>query len=139
MRICGVDYRGQDLIPVVLETDDDGQRLVATEPKRIELDDLFDTAKVRSFARTVAAFLRDNGVDVVVVKKRATKGRFAGGPTSFRMGGVLQLSTEKPVEFLSGPSITAALKDADEPEGEVLAYQKTALDVARAFVAKRLG
>ena len=140
MRICGVDYRGNDLVPVVIEPAEEEWRLVDTRPKKLRLNDVFDTADVRLFAKLVATFLRDAAVDVVVIKKRARSGKFGGGGASFRMGGVLQLSTEKPVEFISGQAVTTALKEVRHVDADkLLQYQRSAFDVALAYALRVQG
>ena len=138
MRICGVDYRSNDLIPVVIEPVEGGWRVVDTRPRKLTLNDLFDTADVRLFAKSVESFLRDAAVDVVVIKKRARSGKFGGGAASFRMGGILQLSTEKPVEFISAQAITTALTGVQHVDADKLPqYQRGAFNVALAYALRK--
>jgi len=138
MRICGVDYQGSELIPVVLDGEGDEWQVVATKPKKLRIGDIYDTADVRLFAQEVRAFLTDFQIDLVVIKKRAKSGKFGGGAASFRMGGVLQLSTEKPVEFISPQAVTAALRGVEHAATDkLLAYQQDAFKTALGYALSR--
>jgi len=45
----------------------------------------------------------------VVIKGRALKGKFAGGPVSFKMEAAIQLIKDLPVEIIAGTVIKKAL------------------------------
>jgi len=133
-RVCGVDFQGHALIPVVLVREDDGWEFVPSDPTRVTLADFWDTSEVRLFAKAVEAFLNDHLIDEVVVKKRAAKGRYAGGAASFRMGGVLQVVTHIPVRFLSPQAVSSAVeRHGFAPPASLHKYQHRAFDVAMAY------
>lgn len=137
MRVCGVDYTGSDLVPVVLDDSSGEWTWLELDVRKITLSDIWDTEEVRLFSKTVVAFFAENQIDRVVIKKRPTGGKFGGGAASFRMGGLVQVSTEKPVVFLSQQTVSAALKDDPpvHPEG-LRKYQRTAYDLAVAMVRR---
>lgn len=139
MRICGIDYRGNDLIPIIIQSTDANWSVVDLNTRKITLHDLWDSNDVRLCAKTIKAFLAENQVDRVVIKKRPTSGKFGGGAASFRLGALVQLSTEQPVVFISPQAISSALQDADlEPPDKLFQYQHSAYEVAVAYAEREL-
>ncbi len=140
MRVCGIDYSGSDLIPVVLDDSEGECSWLELETKKITLNDIWDTDDVRLFLKTVTAFLAENRVDRVVIKKRPTGGKFGGGAASFRMGALVQVSTEKPVDFLPSQTVAATLRKSPPayPDG-LNKYQRTAYELAVALVRRGNG
>lgn len=107
MQVCGIEIKGSEAIIAIADLQG-GQFLhVPTETKRIALAGDEDAANVRSFADLVAGFMRDSKILNVAVKKRVKKGEFAGGPTTFKIEGVLQLLKECSVELVSAQTIAA--------------------------------
>ena len=139
MRVCGVAFSANDAAMAVLEADAADWRVVEARPGRLSVGDIFDTASVRNFQVLVRAFLAEQAADVVVIKKRATAGKFAGGAASFRMGGVIQVTAEVPVEFLSPQAMARCQREdpADLP-GSLRRYQEEAFRAAYTWVCTRL-
>jgi len=126
LRILGVDIKGGRANFGLLEAGDDGEMWVPLEPRYVELADLFDTDEVRQVATQVGALLSEHNVDALAIRKRATKGKFAGGAASFRMGAILQMaSAPRQVTFITSQAAKKAAKDRALPS-EVLAYQRDA-------------
>ena len=139
MRGCGVAFSGSDAVMTVLEGDADEWLVVHATPRRLSVSDIFDTAAVKNFQVQVRAFLAEQAPDVVVVKKRATSGKFAGGAASFRMGGVVQVTAEVPVEFVSPQAIAKCVKNEPValPSG-LNRYQEEAFRAAYTWLRTRL-
>ncbi|MEG3012655.1 MAG: DUF3010 family protein, partial [Pseudomonas sp.] len=91
MKTCGIEIKGSEAIIAVASLDNQALSHVALATKKIALEDDDEAANVKAFARQVAAFVRDNGITRIAIKKRSKKGEFAGGPTTFKIEGVLQL------------------------------------------------
>jgi hypothetical protein len=73
----------------------------------------------------------------VAVKKRVKKGEFAGGPTTFKIEGVLQLLKECHVELISAQTIVAQNRRHSFPAPTSLnKYQAEAFRTACAALAK---
>jgi len=107
-RICGIELKSSEAILVVLE--DDGVDFVEIELRKMVLEDDESVESIKSFSAAVANFIKDNQIDTVVIKKRAKKGRMAGGAISFKMEALIQLNGLAEVEFVSGQGIAAAHK-----------------------------
>jgi len=128
-RICGIELKSSTAILVVLETD---QAIFADiKLNKVSLEDDESAASIKAFHTAVINFIKDNQVDTVVIKKRAKKGRMAGGAISFKMEAIIQLNGMAEVEFVSGQGIAAAHKKSafEMPKG-IKKYQEAAFMAA---------
>ena len=137
MQVCGIEIKGSEAIIAIADLQD-GQFLhVPAETKRIALADDEDAANVRSFADLLAGFMRDSCISSIAVKKRGKKGEFAGGATTFKIEGVLQLLKDCQVELISAQTITAQNRRHSFPELSSLnKYQFEAFRTACTALAK---
>jgi len=137
MKFCGIEIKGAEAILAIAQLND-GQFLhVQAETKRIALADDDDSANVRSYADLIAGFMRDRKISHIAVKKRAKKGDFAGGPTTFKIEGVIQLLKECRVELISAQTIAAQDRRHSFPSPTSLnKYQVEAFRTACAALAK---
>ena len=110
MTICGIDIKGSEAIFAVATQGPDGLQHLAIATKKIALDDDDEAANVKAFAAQVKAFVQDNAITRIAIKKRSKKGEFAGGPTTFKIEGVLQLLEGVEVTLLSPQTINAQNK-----------------------------
>jgi len=111
----------------IVDADASGYAYAPTNPRRIGLGDDEDQDVVRSFYGTVATFLRDNHVDLVAVKKRASKGKFAGGSVSFKIEALLQIMEGHRVTIYSASAIAVKNKSLKfRISKELFGYQKAA-------------
>jgi hypothetical protein len=113
MNICGIEIKGSEAIIAVAAVDNLALSHVALATKKIALADDDEAANVKAFAHQVAAFVRDNGITRIAIKKRSKKGEFAGGPTTFKIEGVFQLLDGVEVTLLSPQTINAQNKKHD--------------------------
>ena len=90
MRTCGIDLKGNEAIIVCLDGHPDQYLQIASDTKKIILADSSDQEEVMNFQQKMADFLRLHQIEKVGIKERATKGKFAGGPASFKMEGLIQ-------------------------------------------------
>ena len=110
MTICGIEIKGSEAIIAVASQDNQALTHVALATKKIALDDDDEAANVKAFATQVKAFVLDNGIQRIAIKKRSKKGEFAGGPTTFKIEGVFQLLEGVEVTLLSPQTINAQNK-----------------------------
>jgi len=110
MTLCGIEIKGSEAIIAVAAPD---LTHIALATKKIALEDDDEAANVKAFASQVAAFVRENGITRIAIKKRSKKGEFAGGPTTFKIEGVLQLLDGVEVTLLSPQTINAQNKKHD--------------------------
>ncbi len=91
MTLCGIEIKGSEAIIAVASLNNQTLTHVALATKKIALEDDDEAANVKAFAAQVKAFVRDNAIERIAIKKRSKKGEFAGGPTTFKIEGVFQL------------------------------------------------
>ena len=135
MTLCGIEIKGSEAIIAVAAPD---LTHVTMATKKIALEDDDEAANVKAFARQVAAFVRDNGITRIAIKKRSKKGEFAGGPTTFKIEGVLQLLDGVEVTLLSPQTINAQNKKHDFALPATLnKYQHEAFKAACSALVKK--
>ena len=138
MKLCGIEIKGSEAIIAVASLDGTTLGHVALATKKIALEDDDDAANVKLFAAQVASFVRENSIDRIAIKKRSKKGEFAGGPTTFKIEGVLQLLDGCEVTLLSPQTITAqAKKLSGELPVTLNKYQHEAYKTACAALLKK--
>ena len=130
MKILAIDLKASDAVLGVFEWIGDDLHHLSLKPKKLTLA-TDETNDVQSFSQAFLAFLTDNEVDKIVIKQRSKKGKFAGGPTSFKLEGVIQAVSTVPVILISPQRISAAMKKCDcKCPGTLLEYQKVTFEVA---------
>ena len=138
MNICGIEIKGSEAIIAVASLDQQALSHVALNIKKIALDDDDQAANVKAFAAQVRAFVTDNGIERIAIKKRSKKGEFAGGPTTFKIEGVFQLLENCEVTLLSPQTITAQCKKFNvELPDSLNKYQHEAYKAACSALLKK--
>lgn len=138
MIICGIEIKGSEAIIAVASLDQQALSHVALSTRKIALDDDDEAANVKAFAARVRAFVAENAIERIAIKKRGKKGEFAGGPTTFKIEGVLQLLEGCDVTLLSPQTINAQHKKHDFALPATLnKYQHEAYKTACAALMKQ--
>jgi hypothetical protein len=131
MKICGVEIKGSQARLAIIEADGDTFTFVEADPKKVDLDDDESSEHVRSFAEVFHSLVRDQKIDHLGVKKRNKKGEYAGGPTTFKIEGILQLLDGCEVHLLAPATIAAReRKERCEKPAALLKYQEPAFETA---------
>ena len=134
MKLCGIEIKGSEAIFALVTPH---LEHVAVATKKLALDDDEDAASVKAFAANLAAFVKAQGITRMVIKKRSKKGEFAGGPTTFKIEGILQLLDDCDVQLLSPQTLNAQFKKhAFELPATLNKYQHEAFKVACAALLK---
>ncbi|MDR6674614.1 DUF3010 family protein [Xanthomonas sp. 1678] len=140
MQVCGIEIKGSEAIIAIADLQDGRFVHVPAETKRIALADDEDATNVRSFADLLAGFMRDSNISRIAVKKRGKKGDFAGGATTFKIEGVLQMLKDCQVELISAQTISAQDRRHSFPAPNSLnKYQLEAFRTACAALARTQG
>ncbi|NUT86761.1 DUF3010 family protein [Pseudomonas corrugata] len=138
MIICGIEIKGSEAIIAVASLDQQALSHVALNTRKIALDDDDEAANVKAFAARIQAFVAENAIERIAIKKRSKKGEFAGGPTTFKIEGVLQLLEGCDVTLLSPQTINAQHKKHDFALPATLnKYQHEAYKAACAALMKQ--
>lgn len=122
MKSLGIELKGSTCIGVLL---DSSFKLLAT--LKLELSDSYNNEQVCDFAKQFETFVNEHSPDSIMIKKRQEKGKFAGGATSFKMEGLIQVSSKGLSAFASGSQLNAFQKKCQTELPNVKKYQAQAL------------
>ena len=138
MRVCAVELKGNDAIICVMSCQHDLYDLPQVRVQKISLQDAGDALQVRHFQFTFAKLLEDYKIDKVLIKARALKGKFAGGPVGFKLEAAIQLIADLDVDIISANFIKKALNrsrvDIDFRDTGLKQYQQHAFETAFAYL-----
>ncbi len=129
MTTCGIDLKGNDAILVCLRGSADDFVQLRPSVKKFRLKDSRVQGDIKKLFRELMGFFQDCAVDHIAIKERATRGKFAGGPTSFKMEALIQ-NAEPPVEILNSRTVQARLKTVDLDLEGLNQYQVEAFKLA---------
>ena len=137
MTICGIDIKGSEAIFALAHKSQNGVEHMPLSTKKIALDNDEDAAQVKAFAAQLAAFVSAHGITRIAIKKRSKKGEFAGGPTTFKIEGIIQLLDDCQVQLLSPQTLNAQFKKhAFDLPASLNKYQHEAFKAACAALLK---
>ena len=108
MIVCGIEMTASEARLVVLKGTKSTYSYVGASPPKLVLADDEKPEEVKAFLDAVHAFLRENQVERVAIKKRAKRGQYAGSPVSFKLEGLVQLYPGCDVKLVSPQTISAA-------------------------------
>ena len=140
MKACGVEIKGNDAIICIMSKENNLYDIPHTRVQKVSLDNAGDSEEVQKFQFTFAKLMEDYQVTHVLIKGRALKGKFAGGPIGFKVEAAIQLIQELNVEILAGSFIKKELAksqiDIDFRDTGLKQYQEQAFDTVFAFLEK---
>lgn len=130
MKACGVEIKGNEAIICIMSKENNLYDIPHTRVQKISLDNAGDAEEVQKFQFTFAKLMEDYQVTHVLIKGRALKGKFAGGPIGFKLEAAIQLISELHVEVLAGSFIkkelTKSQVDIDFRDTGLKQYQEQA-------------
>lgn len=109
MKVCGVELKGSDAIICVMSKANGLYDIPHIRVPKISIKDAGDADHLRDFQFAFSKLVEDYKIDKVVIKGRALKGKFSGGPVGFKLEAAIQLINNLPVEILSGSYVKNAL------------------------------
>lgn len=138
MKVCGVELKGNDAIVCLMELANGLYDIPQLRVQKIAIVDAGDAEQMRKFQFTFAKLVEDYKIDKVVIKGRAIKGKFAGGPVGFKLEAAIQLIEGLNVEILAGSFIKKALAKSqvtiDFRDTGLRSYQQTAFETVFAYL-----
>ena len=138
MKVCGVELKGNDAVICVMTKANGLYDIPHVRVPRITVSDAADAEQIKKFQFTFAKLLSDYQIDTVVIKGRALKGKFAGGPVGFKLEAAIQLIDEIKVEIVSANYVKTALAksqiDIDFRDTGLKKFQETAFQTVFAYL-----
>ncbi|MCK6264074.1 DUF3010 family protein [Vibrio sp. ZSDE26] len=110
MKICGVEIKGNDAVICLLSLSDGVFNIPDCRVSKVSIANGSDTQQMRDFQFSFAKLMEDYQVDKVVIRKRQTKGKFAGGGYGFKLEAAIQLIQDLDVEVVEPTEIKEKLK-----------------------------
>ncbi len=141
MKVCGVELKGNDAIICIMSKENGLYDIPHTRVQKISLVDAGDAEQVQKFQFTFTKLMEDYHTTHVVIKGRALKGKFAGGPVSFKLEAAIQLIETLQVEILAGSFIKKELAksqiDIDFRDTGLKQYQEQAFSCVFAYLESK--
>lgn len=138
MKACGVEIKGNEAIICIMSKENNLYDIPRTRVQKVSLDNAGDAEQVQKFQFTFAKLMEDYQVTDVLIKGRALKGKFAGGPIGFKVEAAIQLIQDLNVEILAGSFIKKELAksqiDIDFRDTGLMQYQEQAFGTVFAFL-----
>ena len=129
MRICGIEFKASQANLVLLDGTKTSFAHADVKPKKIAIKDDLNSSDIRAFKEAVFAFLAENNVEMIAIKKRNKKGEFSGGPVGFKLEGIVQLYEACPIQFTAPATIASAVrKNSPVYPDTLLKYQHGAFE-----------
>lgn len=141
MKVCGVDLKGNDAIICVMEHKMGLYDLPKIRVQKLAIGNAGDSEEMRKFQFDFAKLMQDYQVEKVVIKGRALKGKFAGGPVGFKLEAAIQLIEEIDSEIVSATFVKNALNKSqvsiDFRDTGLKKFQEQAFNTAFAYLESR--
>ena len=131
MIVCGTEMAASEVRLVLLSGSKSDFRHIDIKPRKLKSTDDENAEEIRSFRDSLFAFLRENKVDMVAIKKRGKKGEYAGGSIGFKLEAIAQLYEGCPIQLIAPRTITVNInKHAPKIPDTLLKYQYAAFQTA---------
>ncbi|WP_448211384.1 DUF3010 family protein [Colwellia sp. MEBiC06753] len=141
MKVCGVELKGNDAIICILALENGLYDIPQVRVPKISITDAGDAEQMQKFQNTFAKLMEDYKVEKVVIKGRALKGKFAGGPVGFKLEAAIQLIEALDVSIVSGSFVKTALAKSqvgiDFRDTGLKKFQQTAFETVFAHFESR--
>ncbi|MEO7660326.1 MAG: DUF3010 family protein [Pyrinomonadaceae bacterium] len=130
-KICGIDLDKTEARFVILDGHAQDFSLIETAITRLALADPKDQSDVRQFQINIQAFFDDNGIELIGIRERLSKGRMKGGTITFKLEGLIQICRQDVILFPPA-TIRKAIANAsiDLTELPIAKYQHEAYGAA---------
>lgn len=136
MIICGISMDSNNANLCVIKTSGSEYEVISTNVKKISLTDDSVQNNVKLFQKSFQTFVQENNIELIGIKARLQKGKFAGGSVSFKMESIIQL-TDKEVQIIPSRTIGLKTKKIDIPD-KLFKYQVEAFKTAYTLMIIKL-
>ena len=112
MKYCGIELKGDEARVIGVESKGDSYSVTSLAVDKFNIKDPSNQKEMQSFAAKFQLFLTGGHFDMIGIKGRMTKGRFAGGSTSFKMEGIIQCMPFR-IYIINPATIRSKLKNTE--------------------------
>lgn len=129
MVVSGVFLKANEIRVVTITGSRGSHQLVAPKLNKFSLPKNPTQDDVEVFTQAFKAYCTNNGVDKIVINRRATSGQGAGGAGTFLLEGVLLAISPAPIEFVHAATVRATNKREMDKKGN----KPTTIDLGKAY------
>mgnify|MGYP001057923461 FL=1 len=141
LKICGVELTGNDAVITLLTEQDGLFVLPECRVRRVSCKNPDDANELHYFQKTFKQLLDDYQIDIVVIKERMKKGKFAGGANGFKLEAAIQLLEGVKVKLMSSSAQKQHIKHYPLPitfsETGLKKFQETSFMAAFSYYASK--
>lgn len=109
MRVCGVELVGSEAIICLLSLSEGLFDLPDCRVRRMPITEAVSQQGVKGFQFAFAKLMEDYKIERVVIRERATKGKYAGSAISFKLEAAIQLIDSLDVEVMAPSAIKGSI------------------------------
>lgn len=129
MKVCGIELKSNEARIVALDGRIEDFEMIKLDFTKLKLEDSKNQDSVKDFHVAIANLFAIHQFDKIAIKERIMKGRFKGGPLSFKMEALIQLVDES-VEIVHGATVKSKIKNVDVSFDDLKKFQEEAFRVA---------
>ena len=129
MKVCGIELKSNEAIIVALDGRIEDFEILKLDFTKLKLNDPKSQDAVKDFHVAIANLFSIHGFDKIAIKERIMKGRFKGGPLSFKMESLIQM-VDEPVQIVHSATVKSKIKDVDVSFDDLKKFQEEAFRVA---------
>jgi hypothetical protein len=141
MRVCGVEISGNDAIISLLSQNDGIFNIPECRVSRVTCQNPDRVEDLRYLQKTFLQLVQDYKIDLVVIRERMKKGKFAGGANGFKIEAALQLTPGLSSMLMTSTDLKAHLKHYPMPiafaETGLKKFQEPSFTTAFAYFASK--
>lgn len=110
MNILGIELNNKEAVIALISYEFGLLNVKECRTRGVELRKGETAEGIQGFQFQMSKLLEDYKVDKVVIKQRATKGKFSGSANSFKMEAAIQLIKDAEVEMISATELKETVK-----------------------------
>ena len=129
MKVCGIELKANEARIVALDGRIEDFEMLQLDFTKLKLEDPKSQDAVKDFYVTITNLFAIQKFDKIAIKERIMKGRFKGGPLSFKMETLIQM-VDEPVEIVHSARVKSKIKDVDVSFDDLKKFQEEAFRVA---------
>lgn len=141
MNLVGVELNNKEAVIVLMNSEGGMFNIKECRTRGIELRNGETTEGVQGFQFQFKKLIEDYKIETVVIKQRATKGKFSGSANSFKMEAAIQLIEGIKVELISATNIKETMKkyplEYTMKDLDLRQFQEQAFNAGYAFALNR--
>lgn len=110
MNILGIELNNKEAVMALINYEHGLLNVKECRTRGVELRKGETSEGIQGFQFQFSKFLEDYKIDKVVIKQRASKGKFSGSANSFKMEAAIQLIKNVEVDIISATEIKETVK-----------------------------